>query len=315
MNEENKPLTSASPTANKAPKNNAVIWIIVIVIVAAIAGYFAWDNSSMKAEYDQLAKEKEIMKVELESELSSLMIEHEQIKTEYGQLSDSLAVKDSLIMSNAKEIKDLLNYKWEYRKVKKKLDRLRLVARTYVNQMDSLYTVNNELVEENKVIKAKYHEEKALNKNLNKEKAQLSDKIEEASVLKAYNITAQAIHIKKTGKEKMVTKARRTKTIEVCFTLSKNVVIEPGQKDVYVRIARPDNKILTPGVAEEYVFPYKGEQIQYSIYEQVAYDNEARPLCLRWIKKYENIEMQTGVYEITVFANGEEIGSTSLELD
>jgi hypothetical protein len=165
------------------------------------------------------------------------------------------------------------------------------------------------------VIKAKYHEAKTMNKNLTQEKAQLADKIKEASVLKAYNMTAQAIYLKKTGKEKLTNKARRTSIIEVCFTLSKNVVIEPGQKDVYVRIARPDNKILTPGVAEEYVFQYNGEYIQYSIYEQVTYDNEARPLCLRWIKKFKDVEMQAGVYEVTVFANGAEIGSTSLELE
>ena len=312
MSEQNTPLNSVP---QKVSKGKPIIWIILIVLALAASGYFAWMNSSMKADYDQLAEEKEMMKNELNSELDSLMIEHELIKTEYGQLSDSLLTKDSLIMSNAKEIKSLLNYKWEYRKVKKKLDKLRLVARTYVSQMDSLYTVNNELVVENKEIKAKYNEEKSINKNLSKEKAQLTDKIEEASVLKAYNITAQAIRIKKTGKEKIVTKARRTKAIEVCFTLSKNVVIEPGQKDVYVRIARPDNKILTPGVAENYVFSYKGEQIQYSIFEQVAYDNEARPLCLRWIKKYEDIEMQEGVYEVTVFASGEEIGSTTIELN
>ena len=102
--------------------------------------------------------------------------------------------------------------------------------------------------------------------------------------------------------------------IEVNFTLGKNVVLEPGLKEVYIRIARPDNKILTPGVAEDYIFDYKGEQIQYSIYEQIQYDNEARPLNLRWLKKYEDIEMLKGNYEITVFANGEEIGNTSLEL-
>lgn len=303
-----------SPTINKGNKNSKIIWIVLTVIAIAAVAYFAWDNSTMKAEYEYLAQEKEIMKIELEAELDSLMIEHELIKMEYGQLSDSLLLKDSLIMADAKEIKDLLNYKWEYYKVKKKLDNLRVVARTYVNQMDSLYTVNTELVEENKVIKARYNEEKAINKNLEKEKAQLSDKIDEASVLKAYNMAVKAIYLKKTGKEKDTDKARRTDMIEVNFTLGKNVVLEPGMKDVYVRIARPDNKILTPGVAEDYVFDYRGEQIQYSIFEQIQYDNEARPLSLRWLKKYEDIEMLTGTYEITVFANAEEIGSTTLVL-
>lgn len=308
----------AQNTSTQTPKgsnNMKFVWIALAVIAIAAAAYFAWNNSTVKADLDQLEQEKAIMKAELEGELETLMVEHDRIKTEYGELSDSLSIKDSLIVANAKEIKDLLNYKWEFYKVKKKLDKLRVVARTYVSQMDSLYTVNTELVEENKEIKARYNEEKAINKNLNKEKAQLSDKIVEASVLKAYNISASAIYLKKTGKEKPSDKARRTDIIEVCFTLGKNVVIEPGQKEVFVRIARPDHKILTPGVAEDYVFDYKGEQIQYSIFEKVEYDNEARPLCLRWLKKYENIEMQAGIYEITVFANGEEIGSTSLELN
>ncbi|NPD44469.1 MULTISPECIES: hypothetical protein [unclassified Lentimicrobium] len=305
-----------TPTPTQKGTNKMkFVWIALAVIAIAAAAYFAWNNSTVKADLDQLEQEKAIMKAELEGELETLMVEHDRIKAEYGELSDSLSIKDSLIIANAKEIKDLLNYKWEFYKVKKKLDKLRVVARTYVGQMDSLYTVNNELVVENKEIKARYNEEKAINKNLNKEKAQLSDKIVEASVLKAYNMTASAVYLKKTGKEKPSDKARRTDIIEVCFTLGKNVVIEPGQKEVYVRIARPDHKILTPGVAEDYVFDYKGEQIQYSIFENVEYDNEARPLCLRWLKKYENIEMQAGVYEITVFANGEEIGSTSLELN
>ncbi|OYT16968.1 MAG: hypothetical protein B7C24_05050 [Bacteroidetes bacterium 4572_77] len=312
--EEKKTPIAAAPV-KREEKKSPIIWIILIVVVAIAAAYFAWNTSQIKTEYELLEQEKAEMKAELQSELESLLIQHENIKVEYGELSDSLFVKDSLIMANAEEIKSLLNYKWEYRKVKKKLDKLRVVARIYVKQMDSLYTVNTELIEENKEIKARYNEEKAINKGLQKEQAQLNDKIEEASVLKAYNIVAKSIYVKRSGREKVTDKARRTNIIEVCFTLSKNVVVEPGQKDVYVRIARPDNKILTPGVAEEYVFEYQGEQIQYSVFEDVAYDNEARPLCLRWIKKYENIELQSGVYEITVFADAEEIGSTSVELN
>lgn len=308
--------TSNTPTTpvKKEKNNTKIIWIIIAAVAVIAIAWLAWNNSSIKAEYDQLAEEKAEMKAALESELDSLMTEHIMIKEQYGELSDSLILKDSLIVANAKEIKDLLNFKWEYYKVKKKLDKLRVVAKTYVHQMDSLYTVNNELLEENKEIKQKYNEEKAITKNLKKEKAQLSEKIDEAKVLKAYNIEARAFYIKRSGTEKEVDRARRTSIIEVCFTIGNNVVVEPGTKDVYVRIARPDNKILTPGVAEEYVFDYKGEKIQYSIFEQLEYDNEARPVCLRWVKKYEDVEMQEGVYEITIFASGEEIGTTNLEL-
>jgi hypothetical protein len=276
--------TKSVGSEKKGNNNNKIIGIIVIVLALVAAAWFAWQNSSTKAEYEQLAQEKAKLKAELELELDNLMNEHQTIKDQYGELSDSLMLKDSLIIANAKEIKDLLNFKWEYYKVKKKLDKLRVVAKTYVHQMDSLYTVNNELVEENKEIKKMYNEEKVINKNLKKEKAQLSDKINEASILKAYNSSAKALHLKRTGTEKEVDKARRTDLIEVCFTIGKNVVVEPGTKEVYVRIARPDNKILTPGVAEEYTFDYMGEKIQYSIFENVEYDNESRQVCMRWVK-------------------------------
>jgi hypothetical protein len=305
--------SQSDPTETKTGVGGK-LWLIIAVVALIALAFFVWQYSSIKSEYAGLAEEKEMMKKELQTELDSLMIEHEIIKEQYGDLSDSLMLKDSLITAKAQEINDLLNFKWEYYKVKKKLDRLRVVAKTYVHEMDSLYTVNNVLVEENKEIKKKYNEEKEAKKGLLKEKAQLSDKLTEASVLKAYNTVARAILIKRTGTEKEVDKARRTSLIEVCFTIGENLVVEPGAKKIYVRIARPDNKILTPGVAEDFVFDYKGEQIQYSIFETVDYDNESKPICLRWVKKYEDVDMQQGIYEITIFVGEEEIGATSLEL-
>ena len=143
--------TTNKPTnpPKKENKNSKFVLIGIIIIAVLAAGWFAWDNSSIKAEYEQLAKEKAQMKAELESELDSLMSEHTMIKEQYGELSDSLMVKDSLIVANAKEIKSLLNYKWEYYKIKKKLSRLQTVSQNYVRQMDSLYTVNTVLTEEN----------------------------------------------------------------------------------------------------------------------------------------------------------------------
>ncbi|PID88863.1 MAG: hypothetical protein CSB02_00530 [Bacteroidia bacterium] len=302
---------------NNAPaagKNGKLIWILLFVAALLVAGYFIWRHQSVNGEYQALKAEKEQMRQEMEKEINDLMYEHQQIKTEYGQLSDSLFIKDSLIQANAKEIKQLLNYKWEYRKVKRKLDQLRVVARNYVHQMDSLYTVNHELVEENKEIKVKYNAEKAKNTDLKQATAVLQEKIDNNSVLTAYGAVAKAYHLKNNGKERLTTKARRTDIIEVCFTLSKNALLKPGAKDVYVRIARPDRQILTPGIAQEYVFDYQGEKIQYSILETIQYDNEAVNVCLRWQKKHDKIDMLKGNYMITVFSDGKEIGHTNITL-
>lgn len=305
----------------KTSKSNAVqsktpifVWILLAVLTA-VAAHFIYTGMQKDIILEEVRVEKEAQRVELQGELDALLSEHEQIKIAYGDLSDSLIVKDRLIIANAKEIKNLLNYKWEYRKVQKKIDRLRVIAQNYVNQMDSLYTVNKELVAENLNIKRRYNSEQRKNIVLEKEKEQLAGKIVEASVLEAYNITVSGIYVKRSGTEVTTVKARRVNKIRVCFTLSKNIVLLPGLKDVYVRIARPDNKILSPGIAEDFVFDYNGETIQYSIYEQANYDNEKIDLCLVWEKKYKEIKMLEGSYEVIVFADGEEIGSVSFELE
>ncbi|MBN1651752.1 MAG: hypothetical protein JW857_10515 [Bacteroidales bacterium] len=301
-------------TKNVQSKSPIYLWVLIAVI-ALVAGYFMYSSMQKSKMLSELTQEKEAQRIELQGELDTLLAEHERIKQEYGDLAEEMTVKDSLIVANAKEIKTLLNYKWEYRTVQKKLDRLRVVAQNYVSQMDSLYTVNSKLVEENLNIKRRYNSEQRRNIVLEKEKEQLSEKIGEASVLEAYNVTAEGVYVKRSGNEVITDKSRRVDKVKVCFTLSKNVVLSPGLKDVYVRIARPDTKILSPGIAEDFVFNYKGEQIQYSIYEQINYDNEAIDLCLVWEKKFEDINMLEGKYDVIVFADGQEIGTSSFILE
>ena len=303
--------SKSNPVQSKTP---IFVWIL-LAIVTAVAVYFIYTGMQKDIILEEVKVEKEAQRVELQGELDVLLSEHEEIKMAYGDLADSLVVKDSLIIANAKEIKNLLNYKWEYRKVQKKLDRLRVVAQNYVTQMDSLYTVNDKLVAENLNIKRRYNSEQRKNIVLEKEKEQLAVKIGEASVLEAYNITASGIYVKRSGTEVITDKARRVDKVRVCFTLSKNVVLLPGLKDVYVRIARPDNKILSPGIAEDFVFDYNGETIQYSIYEQANYDNDKIDLCLVWEKKYQEIDMLEGDYNVIVFADGQEIGTASFILE
>lgn len=307
-------MTEKNLKPNPAPSKTPLFVWLLLAFISIVALYFIYSSVNKGQRLNELNREKEAQKIELQGQLDSLLTEHEQMKKLYGEMADSLSVKDSLIMANAKEIKSLLNYKWDYRQVQKKLDKLRVVAQNYVKQMDSLYVVNGALVEENQNITRRYNSEQRKNIVLEKEKEQLADKIVEASVLKAYNITASTIYVKRSGSEVETDKARRVNKVKVCFTLSKNVVLTPGLKDVYVRIARPDNKILSPGIAEDFVFEYKGEQIQYSMYQQANYDNEAQDICLDWVNKFEDINMLEGTYEVIVFADGKEIGTTSFNL-
>lgn len=248
--------------------------------------------------------------IDLKGELDELLSEHEMIKEEYGNLSELLTDKDSLIMEQANEIKKLINSQADYRRIKKQLDYLRTITQGYVSQIDSLYTINQELVEENTVIKQTLKSEKQRSVDLEQEKVGLEEQISSAAYLKAYNVNVNTISLSGGGKEKDTDKGRRINIIKVCFTLGENSLIPAGTKDIFMRIARPDNIIVTQG---SYSFVYQGERIQYTEKTAIKYNKKSQNVCIQY-DVADNIELNPGVYHINLFADDVEIGQKSFEL-
>lgn len=304
-------MSSYSGSSEGRKKSN-ILLVVVVVLIAALA-LLAWLYLSTRSRLGNMLEEKEMQRVELQHELDSLISEHNNIKLEYGSLSDSLAAKDSLIQANAIEIRKLLDTQYEFYKVKKKLDKLRGIAQGYLKQMDSLYTVNQELREENEQIRSSYQKEQQRSTSLQKDKEALTEKVSSAAVMKAYKITGQGV--RGSGeKEKETDKAKRVEKIKVCFTLSENPLLSAGRKDIYVRISRPDKMILARGKGDDYSFSYKGEILQYSVKETVNYQNKSIDLCLYWINRSTKEDMLPGVYVVSVYAEDYEIGQSTFEL-
>lgn len=295
---------------NKRGQNKS--WILIIVLIAALA-LLAWLYLSTRSRLGGLLEEKEMQRVEQKQELDSLIAEHNNIKLEYGTFSDSLASKDSIIQANALEIRKLLDTQYEFYKVKKKLDRLRVISQGYLKQIDSLYTVNRELKEENEQIRSSYQKEQQKTSTLQKDKEALTEKVTMAAVLRAYQITA--IGVRGSGtKERATDKAKRVERIKVCFTLGENPLLSAGAKLVYIRIARPDKLILSQGKGDDYSFSYKGEILQYTTRETANYQNLAINLCSYWVNRSTKEDLPEGTYVVTVYADDTEIGQTSFEL-
>lgn len=298
---------------DKGKRSN--IWLIISIILAvAIVGLFIWFMTT-KSHLDNLLDEKDELRVGLATELDSLMREHEMVKAAYGDLSDSLYVKDSIIQENANEIKKLLNTQWEYYKVKKKLSQLQVVAQGYVQQMDSLYRVNEVLTQENIAMKQDIQTLKSEKELIEQDKRQLSEQVEIASALRAYNIEATGIRLRARGTKEVPTdKISKVEKVKVCFLLSENEITTPGDKEIYVRIARPDKEILTRTKDDEYTFEFEGEMIQYSIVKKINYQNQPVDLCMYWQKQYSSQDMMVGLYHVDIFCEGEEIGHTTFTL-
>ena len=293
----------------------SLIWlIIIIVLAAALIVMFFWQHQT-KNELNQLLAEKELQRIELNQELDSLMGNHERVKTEYHDLADSLTIKDSVIQANAVEIKKLLDTQWEYYKVKKKLSQLQEIAQGYVHQMDSLYRVNDALTEENIIIKKDLVVLRKEKEQIKKDKDILVEQVESASVLKAYNIDAGGVRLRSGSSKEVITdKVRKIDKVKICFTLGENDIATPGNRDLYIRIARPDKEILTKTRGDDYTFEYEGKMLQYSILRTINYENSPVDICIYWNKQYSSQEMQTGLYHVDIFCDGNVIGHTTFTL-
>jgi hypothetical protein len=297
---------------NVNKKGQSKAWILIVILIAALA-LLAWLYLSTRSRLGGLLEEKEMQRVEQQHELDSLIAEHNNIKLEYGSFSDSLAVKDSIIQANAIEIRKLLDTQYEFYKVKKKLEKLRFISQGYLKQIDSLYTVNKELKEENQEIRSSYQKEQQKTSTLQKDKEALNEKVTMAAVLKAYKITAAGVR-GSGDKERATDKAKRVEKVKVCFTLGENPLLSAGAKNVYIRIARPDKMILSQGKGDDYSFSYKGEIMQYTMRSTVNYQNLAMDVCAYWINRSTKENLPDGTYVVSVYADDFEIGQTSFEL-
>jgi hypothetical protein len=288
-------------------KNRTLIYILSAVLLILLILLI-----TQRTQLSKLVKEKEKERTELQKELDSVIQEHNLTKAAYGQLADSLKAKDSIIQANAVEIRKLLDTEWEYNKVSKKLAKLQLIAQGYVRQMDSLYTVNRTLQEENEKIRQDYRNEQTKTKELVKDKEALTAKVNEAAVINAYGITVTPLKLRGGEKEVPTDKASRTDRLKICFTIGENPLVTPGDRIIYIRVVRPDNVVVIKSKYD--TFTLNGQTIPYSIRQDITYQGKAMNLCVNWTKRDNDKPAMKGKYTVSVYSGEREIGTGTFEL-
>ena len=285
--------------------------IIIGVLAVVLLILFIW-FITQRTQLTKLVNEKEKEKTELQKELDSVIQEHNKTKAAYGQLADSLKVKDSLIQANAIEIRKLLDSQWEFNKIRKKLARLQTIAQGYVRQMDSLYTVNRDLQAENEKIRQDFHNEQSKSRELVKDKEALTEKVNQAAILRAYGITVTPLKVKGGNKEQPTDKANRTDRLRICFTIGENPLVKAGDRIIYVCVTRPDNVVVIKSKYD--TFSFNGQTIPYSLRQDITYQGKAMNICVNWTKKESDKPSMKGKYSVSVFTEEKEIGTGSFEL-
>lgn len=243
------------------------------------------DKKEMENEYEQFARQYSEMKTMINNDSIVAQLTQEQMKTQ--KLLEELK---NLRASDAREITRL----------KKELATCRAVIRSYILEIDSLNRLNQNLTEENTRMKGQYEEATKQIEGLNADKQSLSEKVAIAAQLDATGISLTA----KNKRGKTTEKLKKCKTLQVGFNITKNVTAQSGVKTLYVRIATPTGSVLTKGGT----FTYENKNLQYSMKKAVEYNGNETSVVMYWDV---NEFLAEGTYHVSVFADGNMIGSRS----
>lgn len=290
------------------------IWIFVSIGLVAILGvalYFIISQHNAMTEFKtQVAIEEE--RRALEAEYANLAFEYDQfegskmyinndtliqqLENEKQKVKRLLEELKTTKASNAKRIEELKN----------ELNTLRSVMKGYLIQIDSLNHLNQKLEKENKIVKSKYQEAEKTASQLKKDKEELTHQVTLASKLDAVAISVKTLNNK--GKE--TTKIKKIEHIQINFLIAKNITANPGERNVYARIIKPDNDVLIKNRND--LFLYEDSEINFSIKKLIAYENEETPVDMYWqVKEF----LDPGTYKVEIFADGDMIGKKSFTIE
>ena len=66
--------------------------------------------------------------------------------------------------------------------------------------------------------------------------------------------------------------------LRICFTLRENPIATAGQKEVFMRVIRPDSLVITS--SPDNLFDYNGNKLIYSANRMVDYMNQDIEMCI-----------------------------------
>ena len=289
--------------------NKKILIPLIVVIAALLAGvaYLFLDLQEQKQANEDMQELARLDKQEMENEYERFALQYSEMKTKINndsiiaQLTEE-QMKTQKLLEELKQTK--ADNAREITRLKKELATVRAVLRDYVMQIDSLNRQNERLRAENTQVKNELAERNTQIEGLSSEKASLSQKVAIAAQLDATNI--QLLALKKNSKA--AKKIKDSKTMQVNFTISRNVTATNGTRTVYVRIQNPGGNTLSGGGT----FSYENRNLEYTMKKSFEYTGEETPMTLYWQVAQM---LEAGDYRVSIFVDGNMIGSRTFSFN
>lgn len=250
------------------------------------------DMEKRQAQEDLLSMQAEINEFSaMNIGNDSLIAQIEEQKQKIQLLIDEL---NTVKATDAKKIQEL----------KDELSVVRTVLYDYIRKVDSLNRVNSALRNENSQMKQQVEETTTKNKQLTKDKQQLTEVVTRAAMIDVDILSVETLN--KRGN--VTNRLGKIQRIAVNILIGKNVTTQVGYKTIYMRILSPSHECLNKGNTK---FKYEGNYIAYSMKKDIEYKGEKQQQILY----YDVTEtLMPGTYKVDVFIDGAALASTTFNI-
>ena len=318
MSTSNFPAVNVEPQQPRNNFKNAIIGVLAVALVA-VGGYAVVDKNKTGEVIHQ--QETTIAKVsdeksDIQKSFDGSLARLDSMGTVNTSLEGKLKEKNSQIAKTKNEIRSILNKKnataSELAKAKNLIADLNGKITSMEQEVARLTQENQTLTADKVALTA---DKEKLTTDLTATtvvKQELEKKVDIASTLNASNIAITPINIKKNGKEKITTTAKRVDKLVISFDVN-NRIIQTGMTDVYVCVIGPDGKPISIEKLGSGTFTTR-EDGDKAFTAKVPVDLETA--------KKKNVEFafvpgenfQKGSYTIQIYQNGFKIGESTREL-
>ncbi len=308
-----------NPEKKESRNDKTLIYIILIALLVG-ANIFLYVKYTQKEKQTFALTEAlnidSMRIVDLDAKYSSALVELNSMRGQNKTLDSLLDIKEVEI----KNMKASLDKAYKDKKLsdaeyKKQLDMLQNLISDLKSQISVLEKEKGILIGQKDSLGKQLNTTLDENGQLLKQNKVLSKKATMGALLKAQNLKAVGVFGRgKKNKEIETKSAKKVENIKVCFDIDENKVSEPGTKTFMLRIVSPEGVTIAVQSQGSGVFELadSGEKSQYTMKQDVQYDQKKRNVCMYWEGAQGGFAK--GTYTIEVYQDGYNVGTSTLEL-
>lgn len=274
----------------------------LVIVITALSIYSMTNQQSIKAQQQLLEQENKLV----EGELAQFIEHYDDVLISNKLISKALAHSKNATKLTLDSLNELRND----RPLSQNLTNIQTKNKVLFKNIDSLNQVNNKLQEENLQVYKDLQLKTLENATLIEDNKRLKERLRKSRLLAVNSLRAKTFEIV-LGHKKESAKAKRIKTIEVCFVLEDNTQAEVSEKEIYVQVINPKNNVI----ADKGAINFGESTLIHSAKKIINTNNNVVDICLDVNADSGDIPLEAGIYDISIFHKDKKIGSTEVTLE